>query len=268
MLPTALTLGNLFCGFLAIAYAADASATAFLPDAHGVFETRRLEMFRMAGWMIFLGMVFDALDGSVARLSGGTSALGAQLDSICDIVTFGVAPAFLAKAVAESVGLMGNHRLTLYFSVFFAAMAALRLARYNSQHGDPEEANLWFQGLPTPGAAAVLAGMALLLPDRDFRPGGTVLNVLPWATLGLGLLMVSKFPYAHVTNRLLRGRKPVHYIAVGMALLVLTLAFHPEVVLAVAALSYALSGPVVALVRRIRGHDRKEAAAAGGESPT
>ncbi len=255
MLPTLLTLGNFFCGFLAIAKASDALAVDHGPGLAP--STEMLSLLCYSGWMIFLGMVFDALDGSVARLSGGSSPLGAQLDSLADVVTFGAAPAMLAKSIAEGVGGMQDRHMTLYFSVFFGLMAALRLARYNVQHGDPEEAHLWFEGLPTPGAAGVIAGLAILLPDRNFRPDGAILRLLPWATLLLGLLMVSRLPFAHVTNRFLRGRKPVHFVVVGMVALVLSLTFHIEAVLAGALGIYALSGPVAwALGRRRLARER------------
>jgi CDP-diacylglycerol--serine O-phosphatidyltransferase len=244
VLPAILTLGNLFCGFLAIAKAADALAE---PEA-----AKALDLLAYAGWLVFLGMIFDALDGYVARLSGGTSAMGVVLDSLADVVTFGAAPAFLAKCIAEGPGAMGDHKMTLYFSVFFALMAALRLARYSAHAEDPGEANLWFDGLPTPGAAGVIAGLAILLPDRDLRPESAILRLLPYATLVLGFLMVSRLPYVHFTNRFLRGRKPVHSIVIGLVVLVLALTFHIEAAIAGGVLVYALSGPLVGLVRRKR----------------
>jgi len=247
VLPTMLTLCNLACGFLAIAKAADAMAVPRLP---GRPPEEMLYLLHSAGWLIFLGMVFDTLDGSVARLSGGTSAMGNILDSISDVVTFGLAPAFLAKCIAEGVGEMPDRKVTYWFSVFFALMAALRLARYSAHHEDPEEASLWFKGLPTPGAAGVIASLAILIYDRDFRPGSSVLRLLPWATLALGVLMVSKLPYAHFTNRFLKGRKPFTYLVLALAVLVLSLAWNFEVVLAIALMAYALSGPLVALFRR------------------
>jgi CDP-diacylglycerol--serine O-phosphatidyltransferase len=238
VLPSMLTLGNLFCGFLSIAKAAD----AMREEAGG---PAMMDLLQFAGWMIFLGMVFDALDGSVARRTGGTSAMGNVLDSLADVVTFGAAPAFLAKCIAEGPGGMHDRRLSLWFSVFFALMAALRLARYSSaQKEDPEEASLWFEGLPTPGAAGVIAATALLLGDLDWRPEAAVLRALPWATLVLGLLMVSKVPYAHATNRFLKGRKPVTYLVLALLLFVLALAWNAEAVLAGLLLAYTISGPV------------------------
>ncbi|MHC4924146.1 MAG: CDP-alcohol phosphatidyltransferase family protein [Planctomycetota bacterium] len=270
VLPTLLTLGNLFCGFLAIAYTTDAMVAGAMAGgaaaAEGPSEVM-LAGLSAAGWMIFLGMVFDALDGSVARLSGGTSALGGQLDSLADAVTFGVAPAVLAKAIAEGVGGMQNRQMTLYFSVFFACMAALRLARYNVQHtSEDEKATRWFEGLPTPGAAGVLASLAIILPFQAVRPDA-LLQGLPWLTLGLGLLMVSRFPFAHFTNRFLKGRKPIHYVVIGLTVFVLSAAFHIQLVLFSALFLYALSGPAVAAWRAMTG--KKDDSAAGDErSPT
>jgi CDP-diacylglycerol--serine O-phosphatidyltransferase len=248
-----LTLGNLACGFLAIAKASDAMT---VPHVRGVAPPEEmLQLLSYAGWLIFLGMVFDALDGSVARMTAGTSAMGNILDSISDVVTFGLAPAFLAKCIAEGVGGMPDRKVTYWFSAFFALMAALRLARYSSHQADPEEANLWFDGLPTPGAAGVIAAISVLIYDKDFRPGPAVQDAvarfLPWATLALGLLMVSKFPYAHVTNRFLKGRKPVTYLVLGLGALVLFLGLEVfEAALAATLLCYALSGPLVAGIRR------------------
>jgi CDP-diacylglycerol--serine O-phosphatidyltransferase len=264
VLPTLLTLGNLGCGFLAIVKASDAMATRGVLGA-GPPESM-IHNLEFAGWLIFTGMIFDMLDGRVARLSGGTSALGNVLDSLADVVSFGAAPAFLAKCIAEGVGGMRDNRFTLYFSLFFAAMAALRLARYSSHSEDPEEAHLWFQGLPTPGAAGVIAGLALLLSDRDWRPEATLLRFLPVATLVLGVLMVTKFPYAHVANRFLKGSKPVTYLVLTILAAVISLAWKFEVVLAGAVLAYALSGPVVWLVRRRRSAGARVRADAVGAS--
>ena len=263
VLPTALTLGNLFCGFLAIAKASDAMAAPHIEGGGG--PAQMIDLLAYSGGLIFLGMIFDALDGSVARMSGGTSAMGGVLDSLADVVTFGAAPAFLAKCIAEGPGRMPDHRMTLYFSVFFALMAALRLARYSSRISDPEDAHLWFEGLPTPGAAAVIAGLAILLPDRDLRPEGAILRLLPYASVALGLLMVSHLPYAHATNRFLRGRKPVQYLVAGTVVLILALTFHWQAALAAACLAYALSGPVVALFRRRKRNAAAPAPVQGGE---
>jgi CDP-diacylglycerol--serine O-phosphatidyltransferase len=262
ILPSLLTLGNLFCGFLAIAKASDALA---VPHAAGrPAPAEMLALLEFAGWLIFLGMVFDALDGSVARMTGGASALGNVLDSLADVVTFGVAPAFLAKCLAEGVGGMQDRRVSLYFSVFFAAMAALRLARYSAHASDPEEAKLWFEGLPTPGAAGVVASLAILLGDPSWGPGAAALRLLPWAVLALALLMVSRLPFAHFTNRFLKGRRPVHYLVLAMAICVMSLAWNFEAVLAGALLLYALSGPAVGAARALRGRPAAGAGPAGG----
>jgi CDP-diacylglycerol--serine O-phosphatidyltransferase len=158
---------------------------------------------------------------------------------------------------------MEDRRFSLWFSVFFAAMAALRLARYSSHPSDPEEAHLWFEGLPTPGAAAVIAGLAVLLDEPAWRPAPAVLRMLPLATLALGILMVSKFPYVHFMNRFLKGRKPHTYLVIAILVVVLSLAWNFWAVAAGAVAAYALSGPVVWIFRRGRGRPAR----AGAGSP-
>jgi CDP-diacylglycerol--serine O-phosphatidyltransferase len=252
------TLGNSVCGFLAICYVADAgslfAAAATRADGSAKLVT--------AGWLIVLGMVFDALDGRLARLTRSTSEFGGALDSLADVVTFGMAPALLAKSLCTHVLGWTGDRLLFATAAFFAACATLRLARYNAEHEEPDRAILHFRGLPTPGAAGVLAGLAFAHPylvERWFQPspgvksaaaGVLAIVVLP----GLGLLMVSRVPFAHFANRFLSGRRPVGRVA--LLLLVFALMFateSPGVVLAGVFLLYALSGPLAVLPRLVRG---------------
>ena len=133
----------------------------------------------------------------------------------------------------------------------------------SSHASDPEEASLWFQGLPTPGAAGVIAGLALLVDDPFLRPGSWALKALPVLTFVLAVLMVSRLPYSHVANRFLAGRKPVHFLVMVLVVLVMALTYHFEASLAGGMIAYALSGPVTAIFRRRRG--RGEVPAAAGE---
>ena len=113
-----------------------------------------------SGLLIFLAMIFDALDGYVARLSRTASDFGAELDSLCDLVTFGVAPAFLLVKMCPQFAYL--HRDAVWvIAASFAACAALRLARFNVETSDEDE-HLHFSGLPSPAAAAAIAGFAIM----------------------------------------------------------------------------------------------------------
>ncbi len=204
VLPTLLTLGNLLCGFSAVCFCL---RTAFgvgrnidpfaIPKMHSDHIERLLPSFlAIAGWCIVLGMVFDVFDGFVARLSRKASQFGVQLDSLADVVTFGVAPAILAitlliqashaqRSSAASLGTIaapvamtdapqtddavvspltedriGRGRWLLI--AVYAACAAIRLARFNVETGTEESAHRGFKGLPSPAAAGVVASLVLL----------------------------------------------------------------------------------------------------------
>jgi CDP-diacylglycerol--serine O-phosphatidyltransferase len=259
MFPTMLTLGNLVCGVLAISYVAD--STALFASGEPAKGEERLVL---AGWMILLGMVFDALDGRVARLTRSTTNFGGALDSLSDLVTFGVAPALVAKTIAERTLGAPDARMTFVTCVFFAVCAALRLARYNAEHEEPDQAVQHFNGLPTPGAAGVVAGIAMVHVSMLQRwPMGdhakiVAAGVLQFGVLiGLGLAMVSRVPYMHFANRFLSGRRPIGSIALVVLVVVLILQFEFAYVAAAAFLLYAISGPVLVIPRLVRGRQEE-----------
>jgi len=154
VLPSLITLGNLFFGFLAMAKVTDAVRGG------GVLDEGVLPTFEIAALFIFLAMVFDALDGRIARMTNQTTAFGAQLDSLADLLTFGVAPAFIAKALINlyegpPTDLLPPHPKLYYFcAAVYVLCAAMRLARFNVESTPDEKDHREFQGLPTPGAAA------------------------------------------------------------------------------------------------------------------
>jgi CDP-diacylglycerol--serine O-phosphatidyltransferase len=256
MFPTMLTLGNLVCGFLALSYVADATG---LFNA-GVAGEAADKLVR-AGWLIVLGMVFDALDGRVARLTRSTTNFGGALDSLADVVSFGVAPALIAKTMVEHSFGSTNSRVAFATAAFYAVCAALRLARYNAEHEEPDQAVTHFVGLPTPGAAGVIAGVAIthrwLLATWRPGPEGLILaaDLLRFVVLiGVGLLMVSKVPYAHFANRFLSGKRPIGRVALVILLVVLAIEFDdPALIVAGLFLAYALSGLIGVIPRLIRG---------------
>lgn len=232
ILPTLVTLGNTFCGFLAIAYVADSLAAS--PDAVAASGKALLRENRLvwACWLIFIAMIFDALDGRIARITKQASPFGAELDSLSDVVTFGVAPAFLAKIFLQRYvfGPTAMHpRLSLLLGVLFASCAALRLARYNTEKGHDEEGGVdKFQGLPSPAAAGAVASVVLLFFYIDkARP---IAMALPAVVLLAAILMVSRVPFPHVVNTLLKGRRPFTTVAQSIVLLVLASFFLTPVI--------------------------------------
>lgn len=249
VLPSMLTLANLFCGFLAIAYTADAIglAASNLPAA--------VDRIHDAGWIIFIAMIFDALDGKVARITGQVSKFGGELDSLADMVTFGVAPAFMTKTIAEKMLHFQNYRVTLWFSVLFVLCAALRLARYNAENDQSEGGHKSFQGLPSPGAAGIVAGLALVYARyHEVASAQQAFRVLPFVVPVLGLLMISRIPYPHMMNRFLRGSKPLSSVVLVAFIFVVAIVLRSvELVLAGALVLYAITGPVMTLVRLFRG---------------
>lgn len=251
VLPTLVTLGNVLAGFLAISYVVDAWAATT--------DAARHALWVKAGWCILFGMLCDALDGRVARLTGAASSFGAELDSLADMITFGVAPALLAKSVAQVEFRSVSPKVTTVLAMVYVLGAALRLARYNVESqrvAEPDHVTRVFRGLPSPGAAGVLASLVLLREAYD----ATALDAaLRWAALVapplLGVLMVSRFAFTHVMNRYLAGaRSPL--VIVGLVVAVFLALEHPVEVLAVGFFLYAASGPLSFVVRWVFGGRR------------
>lgn len=239
-LPNALTLANAGLGLLAISKSIDALARA---GDQALFE-HHLET---ACWLVLAAGIFDALDGKVARLTNSFSDLGAQLDSLADAVTFGVAPAIIAKALLEHEG-FSHPRLHFIAAAAFTLMAILRLARFNVDT-DEDDDHSGFEGLPTPAAAAVLVASVLMFLSLgggietsgvEPTPLGRGIEFIPlgWRTAmtqtlmlplilvmlpGLALLMVSRVRYTHVATKLSgasskRTLIPIVFIALGLYL--------------------------------------------------
>jgi CDP-diacylglycerol--serine O-phosphatidyltransferase len=247
VLPTLLTAGNALAGVVALSYLMDAWGQPAGSD-------RREHYWVMAAWMVGLGMLCDLLDGRVARLTGSASAFGAELDSLADVITFGVTPALLAKSLISEYFHV-HPKWAVALVAVYAIGAALRLARYNVESArteHPGHVTRVFRGLPTPGAAGVIAALVLL--RNEFN-----LHWLDWGFLVgapvLGLLMVSRFPYPHLVNQWLSGRQS----PVALVLLVPTLYVaiqYPEATLAALCVGYALSGPFFFLTGLLLGRPR------------
>ncbi len=264
VLPTLFTLGNLVAGFAAIHYASRD------PSAKVIWGWTPLTL---AGTLIFVGMFLDAVDGSIARLTRSFSEIGKQLDSLADMVTFGMAPAILmlrvvqAPAGSQDVTIIGPEaddvfgRFIWAAAALFVCCAALRLARYNAEASlkGGAENTMIFRGLPSPGAAGAVASLVILHQHLVAHFGvGLPMSVVRTTAFGLpfvGLLcafaMVSSIPYIHFTNRYVRGRRPFDYIfRVALVLVAAITAF--QFTMALAFTVYALSGPVRLLMKRLR----------------
>jgi CDP-diacylglycerol--serine O-phosphatidyltransferase len=186
--------------------------------------------FIAAAYLIFLAMIFDAIDGRLARFARHTTDFGGQLDSLADVISFGAAPAFLALMVfkSEFTGEIpfGVSRLIWAISALYMSCAALRLARFNVSNEHGEQHHFSFLGLPSPGAGGTVA--AYILMQQDFvhdshhwirQLGYGCVYILPIVVLCSGLLMISQIRYPHLVNRYLRGKR-----SMGRLMLVLILA--------------------------------------------
>jgi CDP-diacylglycerol---serine O-phosphatidyltransferase len=236
LLPNLFTTACLFSGFYAIVAAIDGN-------------------YHRAGFAVFVAMLCDTMDGRVARMTSTESAFGKEFDSLADMVSFGVAPAIVAYQ-------WGVARLFEYGSVWgrvgwvaaflYAACAALRLARFNTRHATQDKN--FFEGLPSPSAAAIVS--AFIWASSAWRePGLPGLILATLVTAASGLLMVSSFPYNSFKKLNLEG--PVRFVTFLLVPLGFVLiALEPSTALLVIFGSYALSGPVLWLVRRKRKSQR------------
>lgn len=285
VLPTLLTLGNLVCGVLAVHICLGAFFNAGLGTdplqtrfvEHRVLGRILPSVLATAGYLVFLAMLLDMLDGSVARWARRSSGFGAQLDSLADMVSFGLAPAVLTLTLlTRQVGAewviapLGDPagRATLLASVIYVCAAALRLARFNVETGLSAAPQRYFKGLPTPGAAAALASLVLVhesvlrsstlgIDTRSAWVADWLVRILPVVMALLGVLMVSRLPYLHVPNALLRSRRPVWQVFTFLLATGVVIWWH-ELGFAAVACVYALSGPVVGATWRVR-HRRASA---------
>ena len=165
ILPSFITLMNAMCGFLAIVYASRGTSSQGLETL--IFQRPGFTLFALSGYMIFIAMVADVLDGRVARLSKTTSSFGGQLDSLSDAISFGVAPAFLMLKLVNahlqnlkyaSPGLaVVIGRSVFLIAILYVLCAVIRLARFNVENEEDESAHMSFSGLPSPAAAGAVA---------------------------------------------------------------------------------------------------------------
>jgi CDP-diacylglycerol--serine O-phosphatidyltransferase len=209
VLPTLLTLGNGVCGFASACYAVHATPT----DRDSLF---------VAGWLVFAAMVFDTLDGGMARLMRQTSRFGAELESLCDAISFGAAPAFILIQIAPAY----DSRLLWVIAAVYLACTMLRLARFNVQTQSDDQHHS-FTGLPSPAAGATVASLAMViamepsqtLPGliRNWLPSHAAIlpqlhNAVPVIAVVVAALMVSRVRYPHLVSQMVHGKRHVGHL--------------------------------------------------------
>ena len=234
ILPNLFTLGALFGGFYSVVMAMNAR-------------------FDLAALGVFAAMILDSLDGRVARMTNTQSAFGEQMDSLSDMVSFGAAPAL----IAYEWSLKGLGRWGWIAAFVYCACTALRLARFNVNTAVIDKR--WFQGLPSPAAAALVAGFIWLMTDWGKR-GGEVLslswNQITWITFAFtlyaGLSMVTNAPFYSFKDVQMKKSVPFAVIVL-IALGIAVINIHPPTVLFGLFVAYGLSGYVVYGWRKAKG---------------
>jgi CDP-diacylglycerol--serine O-phosphatidyltransferase len=224
-IPSAFTVGNIFCGYYAI-----------ICSMQGWLE--------LAAVLIGFAILLDTLDGRVARMADATSEFGREFDSLADVISFGVAPGVLAY----TWGLKLWPRVGWLACFLFVICGAMRLARFNIQQKAVDKR--FFVGLPIPAAAAVMASLVFMFPEPLAERQQTILPLL--LMVALALLMVSTVRYYAFKDIDLRSRQP-HLAILLLALFFIIIGSHPQVTLLAMSSIYVLSGPthrLYAFVRR------------------
>lgn len=227
LLPNLFTIGALFAGFYAIVAA-----------TKGFFE--------IAAIALFIAMLLDNLDGRVARLTKTQSDFGAQLDSLSDMVAFGVAPAL----IVYHWSLMGLGKIGWLISFFYTATAALRLARFNSQLNVTDKA--YFKGLPAPVAAAVVVGFVWNCAEFELSGKMAFISTITAViTSTAAALMISNVRYYSFKTIDFKGKVPFLW-ALLIVILLIVIVLEPAKVLFFGCLIYAVSGIVLTFYKKRR----------------
>ena len=247
VLPSLITLGNILCGFSCICLAAHHPEEGQAP---------RIVWFTYSAWVLLLAMLFDALDGRIARLTKQTSDFGGHLDSLSDVISFGLAPGFLAWQVIRQSSIFPYEwieRVVWLICALYVVCAALRLARFDVSNRHEESAHRAFVGLPTPPAAGMIASLVILygsLADSPFWVAVMGSYIIPITVLFLGPLMMSKLRYVHLLHELFKNRRSFPFFVWLILVLFLIVGFR-NVLLPVVFAVYVLSGLVGLAIDKI-----------------
>jgi CDP-diacylglycerol--serine O-phosphatidyltransferase len=235
LLPNLFTTASLFSGFYSIVSA-----------MNGEYERSAIA--------IFIAMIFDGLDGRVARMTNTQSDFGKEYDSLSDMMVFGVCPAVVMYMWALN---SFDPKLWVWAEIgwltafFYCAAAALRLARFNTMAGTEKEEKRYFLGLPSPSAAAMVMGM-IWCATHNGLTGESLNYVAIVVTFAAGFFMVSNVRFRSFKDLSLEGRVPFRYLLFLLGIFAL-IAASPANVLFGAAMIFAVSGPVGAVMRRVKG---------------
>ncbi len=243
--PNSLTVANSLCGFSAILY------TLFAYDVSD--PNASASVFGVAAAIILFASIFDALDGFTARLFDAISLRGMEMDSLSDMVSFGVAPATLVAVVVHRLRDISplGYFWVWAFCAMYVACVALRLSKYNTSVIQGKKSGPMFSGLPCPGAAAALCTVVLLYTSNTVALENALV-LLPFYAALVSMLMISPIRYRHMGLWLGTVRKnPLRMLLLGVV--VACACLWPLYTLFSVVNGYALSGPVMAILRKIRG---------------
>lgn len=240
LLPNLFTTGALFAGFYAIVAASSLR-------------------FEAAAVAIFIAIILDGMDGRIARMTNTESDFGAQYDSLADMVSFGLSPALVMYE--WSLASMGKAGWLAAF--IYAASAALRLARFNTQVGRVDKR--YFQGLPSPAAAGLIAGLVWLGERYAFDVFFVTQGFTLFLTVAAGVLMVSNVRYNSFKELDLRGKVPFMTVLI-IVLVFVFISIEPPLVLFGILFLYAVSGPVLTLMMLRQHRAARRAASSAGHT--
>lgn len=270
VLPSLITTCNILCGFFAICISASFLRTENFSDPNTIsfggfklinmlkaeslhnFFKHDKQLLNISIALIFLGMVFDAFDGKVARMTNNVSEFGAELDSLADAITFGVAPAFLSVVMLHVMsGGEDQFKIIYLIPSSFMICAILRLARYNVERHDTSKDKGYFKGLPTPAGAAALVSLIWL--EVTYVPFSFEVfkYILVISSVLIGLLEVSNIKYFHLGNLLFKEPKSIIFIAL-IILVLYVLCTHHVISLFVLSFSYIIICTAIDIRTRIK----------------
>jgi len=225
LLPNLITSASLYCGFYSI-----------LSSISGNFYK--------ASMLILLAILFDAMDGRIARLTNSTSRFGMEYDSLSDLIAFGVAPAILVYYWS----LHGMGKIGSIAPFIFLICGALRLARFNTQTSTPQNGDN-FTGLPIPGAAGIVASLVIFSNELSLFVNKYEVELFILINF-IGFLMVSTIKYPAFKSLNMMSARPFH-VLVTVILLLLPILYHPEVMIFFLFISYALLGPFFKQIKQV-----------------